>query len=119
MKNRGLVITIAFAVLVIIGMILYTNIVKTEPESFAILMTSDLQSQIAPFEMKVDDKKVEVGGIARIAAAADSVAETVDHYMLLSSGDDLMAPIYNVFGGGAGDGMYDYGGLYRILPWQP
>lgn len=99
MNNKGLIITILFVVLVIIAVILYSNLTTRESNTFALIMTSDLQSQIAPFETNINGEKIKVGGIPRIASASRKASENADYYTFLSSGDDLMAPLFNVFGG--------------------
>ncbi len=99
MKNKAFVITIVICLAIIVGVIAYSNLQKRDIKSFAIIMTSDLQSQIAPFEMNIDGEKVMVGGMARITSAARKAREGADYYTFLSSGDDLMAPLFNVFAG--------------------
>jgi 5'-nucleotidase/UDP-sugar diphosphatase len=63
-----------------------------EPVSLAIMTTSDLQSQVMP---DADGN----GGLARIATARNLTAASVDGALLLSSGDDLMGPLYAMFHG--------------------
>ncbi|MBF0524338.1 MAG: bifunctional metallophosphatase/5'-nucleotidase [Deltaproteobacteria bacterium] len=65
----------------------------------AILTTADLQSKIVPYEIKDDGRKVSVGGLERIAAAAKTVRQQVDGSLLLSSGDDLVGYLYALLKG--------------------
>ncbi len=99
MKNKGFLLTVIVVIIIIATIIVHANIIKGETDKFAIIMTSDLQSQIAPFEMKVGEEISEVGGLARVSTAVGNAAEKADYYTVLSSGDDIIAPLLNVFGG--------------------
>ncbi|MBN1323707.1 MAG: bifunctional metallophosphatase/5'-nucleotidase [Methanotrichaceae archaeon] len=65
------------------------------PLRIAIMTTSDLQSQVEPFE----SDGAMVGGIERIGALARNVSLDFDGALLFSTGDDLMGNFYRVFQG--------------------
>jgi len=99
MENKRWLAIIGVAVVVIIIAMIVVNTTRRDPVSFALITTSDLQSQIVPFETEIDGRKLTVGGFARIASAARKAREGADQYLILSSGDDLIAPLLTVFGG--------------------
>jgi 5'-nucleotidase/UDP-sugar diphosphatase len=68
-----------------------------EPAKIAIITTSDLQSQVAPFSENPEEPSV--GGIERISKAAKNVSTTSDATFIFSSGDDLIGPFYDIFNG--------------------
>ena len=65
----------------------------------AIMTTADLQSYIIPHNAVIDGETLKVGGLERIASAAEQVREEVDGALLLSSGDDLLGPLFSLFHG--------------------
>jgi len=67
--------------------------------TIAIMTTADLQSCITPYTVDHDGKALTVGGLERIASAAKKVRGQVDGALLLSSGDDLIAPLFSLFQG--------------------
>ena len=67
--------------------------------TIAIMTTADLQSSIVPYRIDKNGKQLMVGGLERIASAAEKVRAEVDGALLLSSGDDLIPPLFSVFHG--------------------
>lgn len=68
--------------------------------NFAIMATADIQSNIVPYEAKIDDEDISVGGFERIATAAQTVRNEADASLLVSTGDDLFGPLYSLLRGG-------------------
>lgn len=67
--------------------------------TIAIMTTADLQSSIIPYTIEQDGKQLSVGGLERIASVAKRVRSQVDSALLLSSGDDLIPPLFSIFHG--------------------
>ena len=67
--------------------------------TIAIMTTADLQSCITPYTVDDDGKQLTVGGLERIASAAKKIRSQVDGALLLSSGDDLIPPLFSIFHG--------------------
>ena len=67
--------------------------------TIAIMTTADLQSCIEPYTVDRDSKRLTVGGLERIASAAKRIRGEVDGALLLSSGDDMIAPLFSLFHG--------------------
>ena len=67
--------------------------------TIAIMTTADLQSCITPYTVDDDGKQLTVGGLERIASAARKIRSQVDDALLLSSGDDLIPPLFSIFHG--------------------
>ena len=67
--------------------------------TIAIMTTADLQSCITPYTVDDDGKQLTVGGLERIASAARKIRSQVDGALLLSSGDDLIPPLFSIFHG--------------------
>ncbi len=69
----------------------------------AIITVADLQSNLFPSEevIKRGWKKIKrlIGGIDRISFIANEIRKKVDGALLLSSGDDLMGPFFDMFKG--------------------
>lgn len=66
---------------------------------FAIMTTADIQSNIVPYQTKIDDKTLFVGGFGHISAAARTVRNEADASLLISTGDDLFGPLYYLLKG--------------------
>ncbi len=69
------------------------------PMTIAIMTTADLQSAVAPYIVVQEGKQLKVGGLARISALAKKIRSEVDGALLLSSGDDLIPPLFSIFHG--------------------
>ena len=69
------------------------------PAQMAIMVTGDLESRIVPEEVVEGGESVSLGGLARIAAAAQSIRGTVDGSLLLSAGNDVLGSFYYMFEG--------------------
>ncbi len=69
------------------------------PTSIAIMTTADLQSAVAPYTVEYEGKELSVGGLERISSAARKIRTQVDGALLLSSGDDLIPPLFSIFHG--------------------
>ena len=67
--------------------------------TIAIMTTADLRSCITPYTVDDDGKQLTVGGLERIASAARKIRSQVDASLLLSSGDDLIPPLFSIFHG--------------------
>ncbi|OQY41768.1 MAG: hypothetical protein B6240_14760 [Desulfobacteraceae bacterium 4572_87] len=65
----------------------------------AIMITGDLESRIVPEEVSRDGETLVLGGLARIAAAAEEIRNTVDGSLLLSAGNDVLGSFYYMFEG--------------------
>jgi len=65
----------------------------------AVMVTGDLESRIVPQDVSRDGESVSVGGLARIAAAAEKVRGAVDGALLLSAGNDVLGSFYYIFEG--------------------
>lgn len=68
-------------------------------QKVVILTTADLQSQILPFETKIDGEKRRVGGFEKIKAIYDEYRSKYTNVFLVSTGDDLFGPFYKIFEG--------------------
>lgn len=66
-------------------------------KEFAIMTTSDLQSQVVPFNATPGGPSQ--GGLERISALAKIVRSETNESLLLSSGDDLIGAFYEFFRG--------------------
>ena len=104
-KNYGrklLAVVLAFA---LVFSVVALNGFRPRLQRVTILTTSDLQSQIVPFNTKVYidgvKTKVKAGGAARIAGLVKELkwrngnAST----LFLTSGDDFHGPVFRAFGG--------------------
>ncbi len=69
----------------------------SRPLELAIMTTSDLQSQVVPFNTTPVEPLQ--GGLERISALAKTVRASTDGSLLLSSGDDLIGAFYEFFQG--------------------
>ncbi len=69
------------------------------PVEIAIMTTADLQSCIVPYTVVIEGDTLTVGGLERIAAASNQIRSEVDGSLLLSSGDDLMGPLFSLLEG--------------------
>lgn len=67
------------------------------PLELAIMTTSDLQSQVVPFNTTPGEPLQ--GGLERISALAKTVRASTDGSLLISSGDDLIGAFYEFFQG--------------------
>jgi 5'-nucleotidase len=67
--------------------------------NFTIMATADIQSNIVPYEAKIDDEDISVGGFERIAAAARTMRNEADASLLVSTGDDLFGPLFSLLKG--------------------
>ena len=67
--------------------------------TIAIMTTADLQSCVTPYTVDDNGKQFRVGGLERIASAARKIRSEVDGALLLSSGDDLIPPLFSIFHG--------------------
>ncbi|OYD15146.1 hypothetical protein CH333_06335 [candidate division WOR-3 bacterium JGI_Cruoil_03_44_89] len=76
----------------------YGNAVD-HPVEIAIMTTADLQSCVAPYTVVIKGDTLTVGGIERIASASKKISSEVDGSLLLSSGDDLMGPLFSLLEG--------------------
>ena len=63
------------------------------------MATADIQSNIVPYEAKIDDEDISVGGFERIAAAARTMRNEADASLLVSTGDDLFGPLFSLLKG--------------------
>ncbi len=82
--------------------------VKSEPvKDIAILLTSDIQSQLFPYDTKkkitVGDQKVKVavttGGFTRIASLVKGVKAVSDGTLVVDTGDLFAGPVFTTFHG--------------------
>jgi 5'-nucleotidase/UDP-sugar diphosphatase len=65
------------------------------PREMAIMATSNLQSQVMPFNITPGGPPE--GGLERISAFSKNVKASTDGALLLSSGDDMMGAFYDLF----------------------
>ncbi len=76
---------------------------QKKPARFALLVTSDLQSHIFPFKSTIREsgkkKTIMVGGLGKLATMATRLRSKNDGVLVLSTGDDLMVPFYDMFKG--------------------
>ncbi|MBN1150366.1 bifunctional metallophosphatase/5'-nucleotidase [candidate division WOR-3 bacterium] len=74
---------------------------QAETIRVAIAATSDLQSVLVPYELKIGDSVFTVGGFSRISSFKNNLESdtALDGVFLVSSGDDFINPIYSVFSG--------------------
>ncbi len=87
----------------IVSLVAYQQAIATE-KKLVILTTSDLQSQVFPYvtKIKVEGKKVKIiaGGLARIAGIIKATKQEYPNSVLvISTGDDLMGPLFYNFHG--------------------
>ncbi len=82
--------------------------VKAEPvKDIAILLTSDIQSQLFPYDTKkkimVGDQKVKVavttGGFTRVASLVKGIREIADGTLVVDTGDLFAGPVFTTFHG--------------------
>ncbi|MCK4329744.1 bifunctional metallophosphatase/5'-nucleotidase [candidate division WOR-3 bacterium] len=69
------------------------------PVEIAIMTTADIQSCIVPYTVVIEGDTLTVGGLERIAAASNQIRSKVDGSLLLSSGDDLIGPLFSLLSG--------------------
>jgi len=69
------------------------------PLTISFITTADLQSQVLPQKREVDGENIYVGGMSRIAHLTSEIRQTVDHSLLLSSGDDMIGAFYEFVNG--------------------
>jgi len=69
------------------------------PVEIAIMSTANLQSLIVSYEATTDGETITVGGLDRIASAAERVRGEVDGALFVSSGDDVLGSFYRIFHG--------------------
>ncbi len=81
---------------------------KAEPvKDIAILLTSDIQSQLFPYDTKkkimVGDQKVKVavttGGFTRVASLVKGIKEIADGTLVVDTGDLFAGPVFTTFHG--------------------
>ena len=81
---------------------------KAEPvKDIAILLTSDIQSQLFPYDTKkkimVGDQKVKVavttGGFTRVASLVKGIREIADGTLVVDTGDLFAGPVFTTFHG--------------------
>ena len=81
----------------------FVSSAQNVPVKMGLLVTSDLQSHIFPFETTIRNngkkKTIQVGGLGRISALAEKLRQETDGTLVLSTGDDLMVPFYEMFKG--------------------
>lgn len=72
-------------------------------DKLTLLVTSDMEGQMEPRAVKAaDGRTMELGGMARLAAAIKGIRAEVDHPVLATTaGDDLQGPYYLTFKGRA------------------
>jgi 2',3'-cyclic-nucleotide 2'-phosphodiesterase (5'-nucleotidase family) len=105
MKSKKWVQSFLTAVLAVSLAVLVCSVAEANPAqvsnetTVAIMTTADLQSSIAPYTIDHDGKQLSVGGLERISSAARKVRGQVDGALLLSSGDDLIPPLFSMFHG--------------------
>lgn len=78
---------------------LLVSVGQQEPAQGSTLTTVDLQSAVAPYTVEYEGKQLSVGGLERISSAARKIRSQVDGALLLSSGDDLIPPLFSIFHG--------------------
>ena len=69
------------------------------PTNIAIMTTANLRSAVAPYIVEYEGGQLSIGGLERISSAARKVRSQVDGALLLSSGDDLIPPLFSIFHG--------------------
>lgn len=69
------------------------------PVEIAVMTTADLQSRIVSYEVASNQETIMVGGLARIASAAERIRSEVDGALFLSAGDDVLGSFYRMFQG--------------------
>ena len=105
MRNKKLYWRIAAFILgVSIGILLFSGCQEkfaraSVEATIAIMTTADLQSCITPYPVNLNGRKITVGGLERIASVAKRIRGQVDGALLLSSGDDMIAPLFSIFHG--------------------
>jgi 5'-nucleotidase / UDP-sugar diphosphatase len=67
--------------------------------SIAVMTTADLESRIVSREVISNGNPLTVGGLDRIASAAEEIRGEVDGALLVSAGDDLLGSFYRMFQG--------------------
>ena len=77
----------------------FANSTDCSSRKVVILTTADLQSQILPFETKIDGEKRVVGGFEKIKSIYDEYRSRYRNVILVSTGDDLFGPFYKIFEG--------------------
>ncbi len=92
------------AAVLLLGILLF--LVTCTPKKstrICFLVTSDLQSQVFPHQVTMSEtgkkKTILAGGLAKISTLARNIKEETDGVLLLSTGDDLMVPFYEMFKG--------------------
>ena len=105
MRNKKLYWRItAFILSIFLGVLLFSACQEKFAEAsvettIAIMTTADLQSCIIPYPVNLNGRKITVGGLERIASVAKKIRSQVDGALLLSSGDDMIAPLFSMFQG--------------------
>jgi 5'-nucleotidase/UDP-sugar diphosphatase len=65
----------------------------------AVMVTGDLESRIVPQDVSLAGQTLSLGGLARIAAAAEEIRTAADGSLLLSAGNDVLGSFYYIFEG--------------------
>jgi 5'-nucleotidase / UDP-sugar diphosphatase len=93
-KPQLIPLPLIFVVVFIISIIIWGQFISVSGKTLTILHTNDLQGEILPFHEEVDGKKVEIGGIARIATVVKDIKNKTKRVLLVDTGDTIQGTLY-------------------------
>jgi 2',3'-cyclic-nucleotide 2'-phosphodiesterase (5'-nucleotidase family) len=85
----------------------------------AVMVTGDLESRIVPQDVSRDGETLSLGGLARIAAAAEEIRGAADGALLLSAGNDVLGSFYYIFEGEPEMQGMEMAGYDVVTPGHP
>jgi len=99
-KTNVIPIPLILVVLAVIFILLWGHFTSVPGKKLTILHTNDLQGQITPLVEIKNNKKTEVGGLARIATKVESIRDIENNLLLLDAGDTIQGSLFTrVYGG--------------------
>lgn len=100
-KNKPLIpIPLILVIVFILIIVVWGQLTSVSGKKITILHTNDLQGQIIPLVEMVNQKQVEVGGLARIATMVQQIRNQKDEVLLFDSGDTIQGSLFTRLLGG-------------------
>lgn len=100
-KNIVIPIPLILVVAFVLAILLWGQLTVEPGKKITILNTNDLQGQITPLIENKNNKKTEVGGLARIATKVDSIKDSENNVILLDAGDTIQGTLFTKIYGGS------------------
>lgn len=100
-KNKPLIpIPLILVIVFILIIVVWGQLTSVSGKKITILHTNDLQGQIIPLVEKVNQKQVEIGGLARIATMVQEIRNQKEEVLLFDSGDTIQGSLFTRLLGG-------------------